>query len=591
MVGLNKYLAPVVGQRRAWVVALVFLLAITCEAEPATVDPTSTVSNSVTPDSPTVTATEPPLPTVTPTELPLPTATGTELPQRTVTATALPLPTNTVTANALVEETTASIPESTPTATSPPEIFDTVAAPSESTPSHHFKTSGEALAAAVELGCTGFNTTTVKGVFYYRACANDELFESLASGVVPELVGTSTPVPIVELPTYGAPPETSPDSTPTADATLPPYHYTTEKEALDGAAELGCSGWQGVKVDGVSYYRACGSTETFDLLASGSGVTLTNNPCTIESDPTARFTEAPTDLSLIRSILSSGTAAGGVIKPHSYLFTNDAANGQGKTRVPIYAVADYVLTSIAYYNEGTASEYLIFFDVTCEISFKYDHVEEIVPKIESVAPAVPSDGSSTARTEPISFKAGELIGYSRGAGGKDPWDFGAYDLTHTNQFANQERYVKGGMSQSLHTVCPYEYFVEPLRSQMLAKIGTYSAFGVNDPTCHTTERDVLGAATGAWFDTQELGYAGAKLSIALREDYGVGITGLGSDIRVVKDAPTWLDPDLLTTSHCYVDGERWVYIEIQESGMQLALVEGSGSCPASLRAGAAIYYR
>ncbi len=126
---------------------------------------------------------------------------------------------------------------------------------------------------------------------------------------------------------------------------------------------------------------------------------------------------------------------------------------------------------------------------------------------------------------------------------------------------------------------------------MLAKVGTYSTFEVGDSTCHTTERDVLGAASGAWFDSAELTFSGSTFSIALTETGQVRITGVGGDLRIDKGQPTWLDPSLLTTSHCYSVSGRWFYIEIRDEGMQMALVTGSGSCPGSLPAGATIYYR
>jgi hypothetical protein len=587
MVGQNKYLAKVMGQRRVWVVALLFLLVIACEVESVKVDPTSTISDTATPG---VTA-------VAGTELPQPTNTATPS-ASTVTGAELPRPTSTATRAAVVKGGTESAPVSTATATISPEISDT---PVETPPPYHFETSDEALAAANELGCTGFATATVSGVFFYRACAEDERFEFVTAGIAPDAESTSAPAAIAVLPTAVAPPEIvstvefNPPiaQNPTSTTTPPPYHFETIEEALAGAEEIGCSGWQGVSIGLVLYYRACGNTDTYDQLASGSGVTLSGSPCAIESDPTARFTKAPTDLSLIRSILSSGTAAGGVIKPHSYLFNHhEPGEGRVPVRVPVYAVADSFVNAIAYYTEGTVSEYLIFFDVTCEISFKFDHIAELAPRLLAVAPQTPSQGSHTSPVDLLPMKAGELIGYTSGAGGIGPWDFGAYDLTFTNQFANQDRYVKGGMTQTLHTVCPYEYFGEPLRSEMLAKIGTYSSFVVGDPTCHTTERDVLGAATGAWFDNTDIStFSDAKLSIALTEGYAVGITGVGSGLKLDKGDPTWLDPDLLTTSHCYADDGRWFYIEIQASGMQLALANGSGTCPASLPAGATIYYR
>jgi hypothetical protein len=247
---------------------------------------------------------------------------------------------------------------------------------------------------------------------------------------------------------------------------------------------------------------------------------------------------------------------------------------------------------VAYYGISLdTSEYLIFFDVTCEISFKYDHISELVSKLLAVTPETPSGSSQGNDTPPITFEAGELIGYANGAGGIGAWDFGAYVLTYTNRFANQERYVQGGMRQSIHTVCPYDYFIEPLKSQLCALFGTHDQRILPGIECTTTERDVLGAAAGAWFDSLDLSFSDAKLSIAMMPGEIVAITGIGSDLRINEGQPTWLDPELLTTPHCYAGGGRWFYIEIREEGMQLAIANGTGNCPGSLPAGATIYYR
>lgn len=464
--------------------------------------------------------------------------------------------------------------------------------PEPTPPAFHFLTSSEALNGATELGCTGWVSVTVDGISYSRACANDEMFESLVTGAgsnptatnVPDLISTSTPTIVTANPTPVP-------TTRSGITSPPPYHYATAEEAIAGSKELGCSGWSGTIVDGVSYFRACGSDRDFELLSLGAGVTLSGEPCTMESDPTARFNSLPTDLSKIASIVPSGSPAGGVIKPHSYLHNRNNPDGTN-VRVPVYAVADSLLTSIAYYGTTVnTSEYLIFFDVTCEISFKYDHISEVVPKLAAVAPATPSDSSATSRTAAITFEAGELIGYSVGAGGFGAWDFGAYDLTYTNRFANQERYEAGYMTQSLHTVCPYDYFEEPLKSEMYALFGTHDQRLLPNIECTTTERDVPGAASGAWFDSLDFAFSQSKVSMGVLPGDLVTLTGIGNDVRIEKGQPTWLDPALLTTSHCYVDDGRWFFIEIRAEGMQMALANGSGSCPVALPSGATVYYR
>ncbi|MDA1280091.1 MAG: hypothetical protein O3B95_08635 [Chloroflexi bacterium] len=385
--------------------------------------------------------------------------------------------------------------------------------PTPAPPLHHFETADEALAAATKLGCTGWNQATVEGVFYYRACASDDLYGApltnprSSSATTPD--SSTNPLEPSGVATATVRPTVTPTVTPGRDqsvavGTIPEHYFSTLEEAERTAHELGCSGWRGVSFGGGGYFRPCGSDDEYESRRSGGPVTLSGAMCDINSDPTVRFTAAPTDLSQITSIVPAGSPSGGVIKPHSYLHNMNLSNGRN-VRIPVYAVADSVVTAVAYYETTVdTSEYLIFFDVTCEISFKYDHIAELAPKLAAIAPATPSKGSSTTRTDPIRLEAGELIGYTIGAGGQGAWDFGAYDTTFTNRFANQERYVAGHMNQSIHTVCPYDYFEEPLKTQMYGLFGTHDGRRLASVECTTTQRDVLGSASGAWFDTLDL---------------------------------------------------------------------------------------
>ncbi|MDA1280092.1 MAG: hypothetical protein O3B95_08640 [Chloroflexi bacterium] len=62
-------------------------------------------------------------------------------------------------------------------------------------------------------------------------------------------------------------------------------------------------------------------------------------------------------------------------------------------------------------------------------------------------------------------------------------------------------------------------------------------------------------------------------------------------MRIEKGQSSWLDPELLTTSHCYSGSGRWFFIEIRADGMQMAVAEGTGGCPNVLPSDATIYYR
>ena len=412
----------------------------------------------------------------------------------------------------------------------------------------------------------------------------------------------STPTPVVDqrpsLPTVDpdatAAPTSAPEPTQTPVPTavpVPEHYYRTTQEAETAALDLGCTGYSFVRFGEAGYYRPCGSDDSFDVAVNNVPTNLTGGRCELDSNPDIRFSAAPTDLSMIDSIVPSGSPSGGVIKPHSYLHNSDSGDNTN-VRVPVYAVVDSKVSSISYYKEGSsAPEYLIFFDVSCEISFKFDHLSELIPSLTELAPTTPAETTHTTEVTPLEFKAGDLIGYSIGAGGRGAWDFGAYDTTHTNSFANQERYEEQFMSQSIHAFCPYDYYTSPLREQMKALFGTHDRKPASFP-CTTTERDVLGSAAGAWFAHQD--YSGppdSDLAIAMLPGDYVAITGLNGDIRIRNGESTWLEPALLTTSHCYSGNSRWVYLEVTAEGTQMEVATGNGGCPSSLPGNSTTYYR
>ena len=102
---------------------------------------------------------------------------------------------------------------------------------------------------------------------------------------------------------------------------------------------------------------------------------------------------------------------------------------------------------------------------------------------------------------------------------------------------------------------------------------------------------MLGAAAGAWFDIQVFEFSDVVIAIAMMPGDIVAVTGIGDDLRIDRGQPTWLDPELLTSTHCYAGDGRWFFIKIQADGMQMAIADGTGGCPGSLPAGATVYYR
>ena len=379
-----------------------------------------------------------------------------------------------------------------------------------------------------------------------------------------------------------------PLSTPTPIPTPPPAHFLTQEEVEAALPDLNCSGWVQVPIGDITYYRACAADPDYEISVMGAPSNLSGGLCNIDSDPTVRFTAAPTDLSLIKVIVPPGSPSGGTIAGHSYLHSKAGADDE-TIRIPVYAPADSILSSMSYYisNGGDKNFYFLTFDMSCEISYKFDHLVELAPTIDEVAPGTAVESSATNSVDPpITFEAGELIGYTDGG----TWDFGAFDTTHVNQFANQERYSRTRFSQAVHEICPYDYYDDSLKSQFYALFGNPGGDRVAVSDC-SPAKDVLGSAAGQWFDSPDVESGQSMLGIAMQPGGIVEISSESSNMRVYPGNPTWLDLEQLTTAHCYASDGQWTYIEINTDGLQMQLANGDGDCPSTLPTDAVTYYR
>jgi len=185
--------------------------------------------------------------------------------------------------------------------------------------------------------------------------------------------------------------------------------------------------------------------------------------------PTPTFTSHITDLSKISKIVPPGRIEGNLVKTHSYIFI---ANNQ---EVPVFAPIDATLSSGVYYLEDGVSQYSLFFDIDAndDIFFIMDHIQTPVREIASVFPSTPR--SETYTEEPrrrLSFKAGDLIGYSTGTYLAHHWDFGVYNENETNFLKNETRYNISERDKI--AICPFDYFKSSLKSSYTSLFNSVS---------------------------------------------------------------------------------------------------------------------
>lgn len=174
------------------------------------------------------------------------------------------------------------------------------------------------------------------------------------------------------------------------------------------------------------------------------------------------FTHHITDVSKIEYIVPPPTMGDGQnLKTHSYIGTNSV-------RVSVYAPTDMTLVTGAHYVGGP---YWLGFQISCEISMRFAHITEPIQSIKEVFPSEPSsDSRDNEIAYQISFKAGDIIGYTVGTNpGAGNWDFGVYDSQVRNKYYEDPEW-NGNI---FHTsVCPFSYFPEAMRRAYTEKFDT-----------------------------------------------------------------------------------------------------------------------
>ena len=337
------------------------------------------------------------------------------------------------------------------------------------------------------------------------------------------------------------------------------------------------------------------------------------------SDPCSRGGELElvshiTDLDLIRVIVPSGSiGAGNEIVGRTYFHVRDDIRAADE-RVPVRLPADAQLVAISYYQMSDdpdyPADYAMTFRLTDDVTFGFAHVKEVVDRISAVAPAEPSTTTSAQQylEEPLAFVAGELIGHFYRS--PTAFDFFFENRACPNTYVNQARYEADYNGNALYQVCPYQFFIDELRTEYYALFG-----GTNEPVegvveCRGTSRDVEGTLSGTWFLDPDWSNGTARdndgdhrwrLDIAIELDGEIKIGDLGGRLlRIHDDNSSHVDPETVVSDHCY---QLWqtpseqvpmgyaLFNNIGDTTMEVAY-GADGLCPESFPSeGFATYYR
>lgn len=186
-----------------------------------------------------------------------------------------------------------------------------------------------------------------------------------------------------------------------------------------------------------------------------------------QSNPSPTFTHDITDLTKISYIVPPGNIEDygdyRILKTHSYM--------KGPEKVPVYAPIDSNLYQGVYYEEGGINQYSLFFEVSCEVYFLFDHIVDPAEEIKEEFPNTPSQTTniqSLSKTTP--FKAGDLVGYSIGED-FEQWDFGVYNRNVKQNF--DDLGLPNISNRDYQAVCPFDYFPEEKREKYYSMFGSH----------------------------------------------------------------------------------------------------------------------
>ena len=281
--------------------------------------------------------------------------------------------------------------------------------------------------------------------------------------------------------------------------------------------------------------------------------------------------------------------------------------------VPVYAPVDSKLTRITFYAETGQNEmgqqvdveqYSLRFEVSCEVSYGYDHILNLAENIAAIAPTVPANSTrDTALRTSLFVRAGDLIGSTTGTAAAHNWDFVFNNSSKRNEFVNQERYEFTGDLNGLVTAdCPYDYYGEKMRGELYALLIGGAGGKIAGPGC-LIYHDKPGTIAGGWFKqpySREASHdflAGWALAVGTWAFGQIRITDEQSSVWVDSAEATFVDPKTVTSEHCYEQpgnlgqsAARYVYLRLLTE-YSLAIASSDGSCPEQFPQDFQTYYR
>lgn len=243
-----------------------------------------------------------------------------------------------------------------------------------------------------------------------------------------------------------------------------------------------------------------GNTKT-SAMKLVDGERIDNQGC--EGSGTVMFGTSPMDPKDVGIILPYGGMIDAHVTPIDHMYFSPIIFNSPRDTYEVRAMADGLITAISERtmnvndtNNGSPklAEYQMKFWYTCDFASYYDLITSLSPRLKAEFEKYKKNGGY-ARVA-IKVKEGELVGRIGG----QTLDFAVYDYTKILPgFIIPEHYL--AESWKLHVVDPFQYFKEPVRSQLL-DLNPRQV----EPREGKIDYDIDGKLVGTWFKEGNNGF-------------------------------------------------------------------------------------
>jgi hypothetical protein len=218
------------------------------------------------------------------------------------------------------------------------------------------------------------------------------------------------------------------------------------------------------------------------------------------------FTASPIDPAVIVNITPLGQMGSSHVTPtdHTYFShdqpttvppTYDVKSPAGGLMVELQTMPGHLMPDTQD-PAGVLEDWRVTIWHSCTVSTIYIHLGGIAPEILAMAGGYQEGAPYYRGLRAIPVEAGQVIGKVRPGG----IDFSVHDTRLTLEgFVVPSRY--DGEVWKIHTADPFDYFVEPLRSQLLEK-----NLRTAEPRGGRIDYDIDGRLVGNWFLDETLDY-------------------------------------------------------------------------------------